>query len=186
MTKDTASIFETTMAASVRDVATVTPDGHSLQRLTEGVTFHESPTHSDARGEVVELFDPRWNWHSAPFAFAYYFTIRPGFVKGWNLHQEHDDRYMLIHGEMEIVLYDPRERSSTYGEVCKIVVSEYNRRIICVPRNVWHADYNFGGKDVQVVNFPTLPYNHTSPDKYRLPIDTPSIPYKFPSGTKGW
>ena len=36
-----------------------------------------------------------------------------------------------------------------------------------------------------VVNFPTRPYLHEKPDKYRLPIDTPLIPFKFPPGTRG-
>lgn len=29
-------------------------------------------------------------------------------------------------------------------------------------------------------------YSHNSPDKYRLPIDTPLIPYKFPPQARGW
>jgi dTDP-4-dehydrorhamnose 3,5-epimerase len=35
------------------------------------------------------------------------------------------------------------------------------------------------------VNFPTTPYDHGNPDKYRLPIDTPLIPYKI-SARHGW
>ena len=32
---------------------------------------------------------------------------------------------------------------------------------------------------------PTRPYDHANPDKYRLPIDTPLIPYSF-GDAKGW
>lgn len=65
-----------------------------MERLTEGVSFREVPTHIDGRGSVFELYDPRWAWHAEPLVFAYCFTIRPGMVKGWNLHKEHeDDRY---------------------------------------------------------------------------------------------
>ena len=34
-------------------------------------------------------------------------------------------------------------------------------------------------------NFPTVPYDHADPDKYRLPVDSPLIPYSF-DGTPGW
>ena len=45
-----------------------------------------------------------------------------------------------------------------------------------VPKFVWHADHNIGTNDVLVVNFPTEPYDHANPDKYRLPLNTPLIP----------
>ena len=106
-------------------------------------------------------------------SFAYCFTVRPGIIKGWGLHQQHEDRYCLLQGEMELVLYDVRPNSRTRGQVSRIVLSEYNRRIVNIPRLVWHADFNIGATDALVVNFPTKPYDHANPDKYRLPIDTP-------------
>ena len=180
------SILEETLIAAVRDGPTVASDGRSLGEMTEGVTFRPVPTHADARGTVMEMFDPRWLWHPDPLVFAYCFTIRPGVAKGWNLHKLHADRYFLLQGEMELVLYDPRPGSATYGKVSRMVLSERNRGIVNVPRNVWHADHNIGTSDAVVVNFPTRPYDHADPDKYRLPLDTPLIPHTFPSGTTGW
>ena len=46
---------------SSRDKLTVTPEGESVQRLPEGVTFRDAVTHVDARGTVTELFDSRWD-----------------------------------------------------------------------------------------------------------------------------
>jgi dTDP-4-dehydrorhamnose 3,5-epimerase len=184
--KPSPSTLAETLAASIRDVATVTPEGQPLQGLIEGVSFRELPTHIDERGSVVELYDPNWQWHPEPLVFAYSFTIRPGFVKGWNLHQEHEDRYVVLQGELQLTLYDPRPESPTFGHVNKIVSTHYNRRVVTFPKNVWHADYNLGSSDGLVVNFPTRPYNHANPDKYRLPLDTPLIPFSFPAGTRGW
>jgi len=182
---DATSLLDLTLAAAKRDVAMVTASGVPKQRLTEGVVFKELPTHSDARGSVVEMFDPRWQWHPDPLAFVYAFTIKPGYAKGWNLHKEHEDRYFILQGEMDLVLFDPRPQSSTYGEVCRIVLSEQNRRIVNVPKYVWHADHNIGTGEVVVVNFPTVAYNHSNPDKWRLPLDTDLIPYSF-RGARGW
>ena len=106
-------------------------------------------------------------------------------VKGWNLHKLHEDRYFILQGEMEIVYYDVREESQTFGQIRRVVLSEHNRGLVSVPKFVWHADHNIGTKDVVAVNFPTLVYDHSNPDKYRLPIDTPLIPYSF-AGARGW
>ena len=173
------------MSAPVQDQQTVTPQGEQTQQLPAGVSFHDVVTHVDDRGAVCELFDPRWGWHPDPLVFAYSFTIRPGMIKGWGVHKKHEDRYFILQGEMEVVLYDERADSPTYGLVAKIVMSEYRRRLMNIPAGVWHADRNLGNKDVVVVNFPTIQYDHTQPDKYRLPLNNDHIPHKF-DNPRGW
>jgi dTDP-4-dehydrorhamnose 3,5-epimerase len=179
------SLLNVTLAAATRDRQLVTPEGQPVRRLTDGVRIRPLNTHIDARGSLAELFDLRWGWHAEPLVFAYMFTIRPGIVKGWNLHREHEDRYALVSGEMALVLFDPRPDSPTCGEVCRIVLSGHSRCLVNVPRNVWHADHNIGSTDVVVVNFPTMAYDHANPDKYRLPLDTDLIPHSF-GDAKGW
>jgi dTDP-4-dehydrorhamnose 3,5-epimerase len=173
------------MPEVVKDPPSVDAHGEPLAQLPEGVTFRDSPVHVDDRGFVTELFDPRWDWHPAPFAFAYAFTIRPGKIKGWGLHKRHEDRYFVLFGEMQVVFYDDRESSPTRGLVSSVVLSEHRRRLMNIPAGIWHANRNIGDKDTIVVNFPTIPYDHADPDKYRLPLDTEEIPYTWPD-PKGW
>lgn len=179
------TLLSRTLEAALKDQQTVNERSQNLSPPVDGVRFLEVPTHSDERGSVTELYNPAWGWHPDPLVFAYCFTIRPGMVKGWNLHKLHEDRYCILQGEMEIVMYDVREESPTFGQISRIVLSEHNRRLVNVPKFVWHADRNIGTRDVVAVNFPTLPYDHASPDKYRLPLDTPLIPYSF-AGARGW
>lgn len=169
----------------VKDPSTVNAAGEVLTPLPHGVTFRRATTHVDGRGSVCEMFDPRWGWHPDPLVFVYMFTLKPGMVKGWGLHKLHEDRYFTLFGEMEIVLYDVRPDSPTCGMVSSIVLSEYDRRLVNIPAGIWHANRNIGTKDAIVVNFPTRPYEHEDPDKYRLPLDTDQIPYKF-QGAHGW
>ena len=180
-----SSLLETTLAAARRDRQTVTAEGISISRLAEGVQVRVLSTHTDLRGAVVELFDQRWEWHPDPIVSAYSFTIRPGTVKGWNLHRGHEDRYALLFGEMELMFFDPRPDSPTCGEVSKVVLTERHRCLVNVPKDVWHADHNIGTQDVVVVNFPTKAYDHANPDKYRLPLDSELIPYSF-GPVVGW
>ena len=179
------TLIQLTLRAAARDKQMVNKEGHPTSRLTEGVAIRQIPTHVDDRGSVFELYDLRWGFHPKPLGFAYCFTLRPGRVKGWALHKQHDDRYVLLKGELKLVLFDPRPHSSTYGEVCEVWLTEYDRKLVSIPEFVWHADHNVGSSDVVAVNFPTIPYDHSNPDKYRLPVDTDLIPYRFPAGA-GW
>lgn len=165
--------------ASHRDGMTVTPEGKSCAPLIEGVRMRDLVLHTDDRGTVCEMFDPRWNWHPDPLVFTYFYTIRPGLIKGWAMHKDHEDRYCLLQGEMKVVLYDARSESSTFGEIREIYLSEQRRQLLSIPTGVWHADQNIGTGNCLVVNFPTIPYDHASPDKYRLPLNTDLIPYQF-------
>lgn len=179
---DAQARFDRQLAAAVQAQRTVDEGRRAIVSLLDGMSFCDSIRRDDERGSVTELYDPRWGWHPAPLVFSYLFTIRPGMVKGWGLHKEHEDRYFVISGEIELVVYDPRPWSSTCGKLCKIYLSGSKPRLINVPQNVWHADRNIGSGDAVVVNFPTIQYDHAKPDKYRLPLDTDLIPYDFGSG----
>lgn len=169
----------------IKDKQTVKPSGEPTQTLIQGITFKDAPTHVDDRGSVCEMYDSRWSWHKDPMVFSYVYTIRPGVIKGWGIHKKHEDRYFILFGDVEMVLYDPRPESPTKGLINKIYLSESHRRLMNIPAGVWHANRNVGLKDAVVVNFPTICYDHTDPDKYRLPLDTDEIPYKF-HNPQGW
>ncbi len=168
-----------------KDKQTVTPDSKPLIKLPEGVSLKEIKTHIDERGSIAEIFDTRWEWSKKPLVYAHMLTIKPGITKGWNLHMKSEDRYFLMFGEMQVVLYDVRKDSKTFGLASEIIMTEFNRSLLNIPAGIWHADRNIGTKDVVAINMPTKVYDHKNPDKYRLPLNTDKIPYKF-DNPKGW
>ncbi len=170
----------------VRDTQTVSPHGERLEQLPDGVQVRDLITHPDERGTVCELFDLRWGVQPDPVVFAYTFTIRPSMAKGWGIHRDHHDRYAFMSGELELVLYDEREQSSTAGMTATLILSELRRRLVTIPPGVWHAERNIGQTDVTVINFPTIPYDHSNPDKFRLPLDTDRLPVAKTRDWVGW
>ena len=48
----------------------------------------------------------------------------------------------ILSGELELVLYDDRDGSSTRGMVSKLYMSEFSRRLINIPAGIWHANRN--------------------------------------------
>jgi len=170
----------------LRDVETVTPEGERIDSLPEGMVVRDLVTHVDERGTVCELYDLRWGVNPDPLVFAYMFTIRPGRAKGWGIHREHEDRYAFLNGELELAFYDAREDSTTAGREFRLFLSAHHRRLLTIPRGVWHAERNVGEVDVQVINFPTIPYDHANPDKYRLPLDSDELPVRLGPDWRGW
>ncbi|MEO6349189.1 MAG: dTDP-4-dehydrorhamnose 3,5-epimerase family protein [Candidatus Limnocylindrales bacterium] len=180
-----AELLERTLAAATKQRQTVHPDGVRVHDGLEGVIRTHVPTHVDERGWLVELFDPRAEQWTEPFAYAYATSVRPGYAKGWGLHKEHDDRYTLLFGHVEVLLYDVRPTSSTLGRLARYQLSEFDRGHLVIPAYVWHTMRNIGSTDVVVINFPTAAFDHRHPDKYSLPLNTDLIPFAL-GDTPGW
>lgn len=168
-----------------QDRQTTTPHGEPIIDLIDGVRIRSVTTLADERGMLCEIFNPAWEFHPAPLAYVYQFTIRPGKIKGWHSHRLHDDRIFISCGQVKVVLYDDRPNSPTYRRINEIYRTEYDRTLMIIPAFVFHAHQNIGSGDALFISIPSKAYNHTSPDVYRLPLDTDYIPYRF-EAKSGW
>lgn len=168
-----------------KDDPTVTPEGARLAPRIAGVDIKPVALQLDERGELCEIYNPVWGFDDDPLVYVYQTMVRPGMIKGWVYHREQNDRLFVSTGTLKIVLYDPREDSPTKGMVNEIFLSDRNRGLLKIPKLVLHAVQNIGTADATFINMPNKPYNHANPDKYRLPLDSKTIPYTFESG-RGW
>jgi dTDP-4-dehydrorhamnose 3,5-epimerase len=163
----------------IKDKQLISLDGKVLQDEIEGLIIHRTPPIEDERGEVVEVFRSSWNISTEPMVYAYAVTIRPQAIKGWVFHKLQDDRIFVNRGVQLWAFFDNRENSPTYKNFMKVTVSERNRAMIIIPKGVYHAVKNIGTEEAQFINFPTMPYNRASPDKYRLQLKNDLIPFDF-------
>lgn len=173
------------MDQTIRDRQTTGLKGEERLDLPDGSWVREGNLLVDARGSLSEVIDERWDEISEPIVSGYFITHRPGIVKGWAVHQFHADRYFIVNGTIEVVLYDERPDSDTKGLVSKIYLTEQRRRMLYIPIGVWHASRNIGESESLMFNFPTVAYDYENPDKLRLPLDTDRIPHDFGNAT-GW
>jgi len=162
---------------STQDPQTVTSAGEKVTPLIHGVLQRKSVVHTDGRGELGEIYDPRWGLIDDPLVYAYYSMIRPGAVKGWVYHRLQSDRFYVISGFLKVVLFDPRAGSPTKGMINELFITERDRSLLVIPPLVVHAVENIGTIDCFQLNLPTVAYNHVTPDKYRVPPD--AVPYQF-------
>lgn len=168
-----------------KEPQTVTTEGDSVKPQIAGLNLRPLRPKEDVRGELAELYSHQWNYHSDPLVYAYMVTLRPGMHRGWTMHMKQDDRIAVIAGSMTWALYDDRKDSPTHGLVNLLTFSERNRALMTIPIGVYHAVKNYGDKESMFLNFPTVPYDHQDPDKYRLPLENDLIPFSFSDVEKG-
>ena len=167
------------LSCSLVFVVTVASCDVVERELPAGARLHSLQKSSDHTGSRLDLYDPAWGLHEDSLVYAHVFTILPGCAKGWGLLEEHDDRYALLRGTIEIALYDAREQASSFGLGVRVVIEDSHRQLLIIPRGVWHASRNIGECEALIADFPTRPYRHENPDKFTLPLDTPEIPYQL-------
>lgn len=155
------------------------------ETLPVGVRVLPLETRLGPVGSVQELYDPEWGAHPDPLVYAHVFTVLPDRAKGWGRHDEHDDRYALLRGSIEVALCDGRPGSETFGLGCIVRMSDVRRQLMVIPAGVWHATRNVGDGEALVVDFPTRPYRHERPDKFTLPLDTEELPMRLGPGWHG-
>jgi len=170
---------------TVKDLQTVNPDGTPVFQLIEGVRQRSAVTQSDERGTICELFNSAWEFDSDPLVYVYQASLLPGYVKGWIVHHEQDDRLFFAIGRVRLVLFDGRTASPTFQSLNRFEVGEMNRCLIRIPAGVYHAVQNIGATEALYYNMPTKAYSHKDPDKFRLPLNNNIIPYSF-GDAKGW
>ncbi len=165
---------------AMRDRPTVDAEGRRLDVTIEGVMLRRlGPIQVDHRGSLLEVVDTRDAFWTDPIVYAYRFSVLPGRIKGWGMHELQTDRYLLASGRLRVVLYDGRRDSPTFEVVNQIHFADEAPGLLAIPPGVWHADQNTGDREAAVINFPTRVYDRREPDKYRLDPHGDAIPFDF-------
>ena len=146
--------------------------------MIEGVKLKELKVIPDERGWLFEILrcDEDIFEH---FGQVYLTTCYPDVVKAWHYHKLQADNLICIKGMIKLALYDGRETSPTFKEVNEFFLGEKRPALLKVPPNIYHGFKAVGGETAYIINIPTHPYNHSSPDEFRLPPDTGEIPYNW-------
>jgi dTDP-4-dehydrorhamnose 3,5-epimerase len=147
-------------------------------KLIEGVTAKKLKVIPDERGRLAEILradDPEFK----KFGQVYYTTAYPGVVKAWHYHKIQTDYFFCIKGMTKLVMYDSRKGSPTFGLINEFIIGEHNPTLVVIPPMVYHGFKAIGEEESLMINIPTEPYNHSTPDEYRLDAHSKEIPYDW-------
>ena len=144
----------------------------------EGVRWLSRDVHIDDRGFLVETMrDDDDTLDGARFAMSYTSLTLPGQMRDrdrWHVHHLQEDRFVVVAGEMVLVLYDPRPRSETRGMLAAIRMTgptvaerkphaQADRDVtyaVRVPQEVYHSIGNLHPvQPFLLENFPTRKYD---------------------------
>jgi dTDP-4-dehydrorhamnose 3,5-epimerase len=162
-----------------KDAPLITREWQLLRRPIDGVHVHEVRHVPRDHGVITEMFRPEWDPSGLPVVQVYQSRLFPGAIGAWSCHAHTVDRLFVSDGQLKIVLYDAREGSATRGTLLELHSGTARPALLVVPPGVWHGVQNLGPTDAILVNCPTAAYNYEDPDHYRLPYDSPEIPYRW-------
>jgi dTDP-4-dehydrorhamnose 3,5-epimerase len=143
-----------------------------------GCSAMELAPASDQRGDLFELLTLR-DEGTEPIVHIYQVRCAPGSIRAWIYHSKQSDRLCYTEGSFRIVLYDLRVDSPTAGTLVSFHAGVDAPTLLTIPAFVVHGVQNLGDEPASFVNMPTNVYHHQSPDKFRLPYDSPLIPFTW-------
>ncbi len=93
------------------------------------------------------------------FGEIYFSTINHGFVKGWKKHLKITQHFAVPIGNIQLVLYDDREKSSTKSQIQEIFIGAKNYQLIHIPPLVWYSFKTIDNHFALIANCIDLPYD---------------------------
>ncbi len=149
-----------------------------IENQIDGVVMNRLSANPDGRGQLTVLMSDR---HGPDLQTPHVYLVEtaPRSVRAWVYHKRQNDRLAYTNGHLRIVLYDLRPESPTYKVLNVIDAGEANKILLTIPPFVVHGVQNPTDTPAYFVNMPTRAYDPARPDKSRLPVDHPGIPYRF-------
>ena len=133
---------------ATQDRQSVTPEWKLVdQPLIHGVQLKGVKHVAKAGGYLTELFRRDWI-DDGEVEQVFQNVMFPGAISAWHAHDVTTDRLFATDGQIQIVLYDARRDSPTYGLLNKFNVGLANPLLVIVPPRVWHGVQALGCTDV--------------------------------------
>jgi dTDP-4-dehydrorhamnose 3,5-epimerase len=164
---------------ATQDRQSITSEWAPLVKLIEGVRIREVKNVPKSNGVLTEIYRTDWAVDEGIVQQVFQATIEPGGLSAWHAHQYATDRLFVSVGILKIVLYDGRENSPSHGCVNELRFGVQRPALVVVPPGIWHGVQNTGDTPSLLLNLVDRAYQYENPDHWRLPPDTPKIPYSF-------
>jgi dTDP-4-dehydrorhamnose 3,5-epimerase len=179
MIKEHTSTWQ--FADAIKDTQTITARWSPYdRRLIDGVTVHEVLNVPKNNGYLTEVFRTDWmRGMNVTVDQVFQVTLEAGGISAWHAHGRTIDRLFVNQGMMRVVLYDSREESPTRGLLNEFRFGSVRPALIVIPPQVWHGIQNVASTESSVLNLVDRAYDYEDPDHWRVPADSPHIPFKF-------
>jgi dTDP-4-dehydrorhamnose 3,5-epimerase len=179
LTKENAPAARAIIEGAEKDHQSITADWQTTRLLIEGVQIVEIRAVPKRGGALTEIFRSDWFPDAGVAGQVFQVALASGQVSAWHAHTVATDRLFVALGTITLTLYDPRPESPTNGIVNELHLAMARPQLVVVPPGVWHGLIVTGPEMALILNVPDIAYCYEDPDHWRLPPDTPKIPYRF-------
>ncbi len=146
--------------------------------MIDGVRIKKLTPHADERGYLMELLRNDDDIFTT-FGQCYVTLNYPGVIRAWHYHKKQEDFFVVVKGMCKVGLYDMREGSPTRGLAEAHYLGDNNNIVLRIPVGVAHGYRTIVVEASLLVNFPTQLYDPAEPDEFRVPWDSPDIPFNW-------
>jgi dTDP-4-dehydrorhamnose 3,5-epimerase len=143
------------------------------------VVAHQITNVLTRNGCLTEAWRQDWELDDLPVGQVFQRILESGATSAWHSHAVTTDRLFCASGRIVLALYDARVDSSTHNKAIDFRLGMERPAVIVVPPGVWHGVKNVGSTPALFLNVVDVAYDYDDPDHYRLPVDTPLIPYQL-------
>lgn len=172
------------LAGATRDGQSITADWQPVGRqLIDGVEVLDICSVPKRHGVLTEVFRTDWV-ENGVVDQIFQVALAPGGISAWHVHRDTTDRLFVASGSLTLVLFDARTESPSHGRLNELHLTIARPQLVVIPAGVWHGLIVTGTQPAIIVNAPDRAYSYEDPDHWRLPHDTPEIPYRFGAGAE--
>jgi dTDP-4-dehydrorhamnose 3,5-epimerase len=142
----------------------------------EGVIVQDLKQIKDDRGSVMHMLRSDSPFFEK-FGEIYFSAVNKDVVKAWKRHKIMKQHFAIPLGSIKLVIYDNREKSTTYDQIMEISVGENNFALVKIPPMVW---YGFKGESNDyslIVNCTTIPFDENEVE--RISEKSSLIPFNW-------
>jgi dTDP-4-dehydrorhamnose 3,5-epimerase len=144
-----------------------------------GAIFFESKNVVTERAVIRECYRKDWSLNDSEIKHIIAVTSWPKQILGWHKHMIQTDHLFPLKGSFKAVLFDDRDSSPSKGQIHVLQLSDLRPGVLVIPPGIWHAFENLTEEPATLLNYFDREYQYHDPDEYKLPLDSPQIPYSF-------
>jgi dTDP-4-dehydrorhamnose 3,5-epimerase len=102
------------------------------------------------------------------FGEAYFSTINQGDIKGWKKHSKMTLNLVVPKGEIQFVIFDDRDKSTTQGKFVSIFLSLQNYQRLTVSPGLW---VGFKGLSLENILLNIASIEHNPTEAINMPLN---------------
>ena len=137
-------------------------DTTQSSELIEGVEVKKLKVFANDQGYLFETLRNDDPFYNKEFGQALMFEVYPGVIKGYHLHERHDEYITCVKGNIKYVI--AKQYPDGKIKINKFVIGERNLLLIKIPQGLWRGYMPLENKSAMVLDIMSQPYDPKDPD----------------------